>query len=145
MRLRQTESYKLLGERALNSALQVLAFRLIEVNLDEVASRLNLASGTILLDALGRQSIDVKDVIAEAFPAMAQDFLRSVAAVRLNETTANQLIDIKDLPSAEAGALQRLFAGAGDRIVGIQQKGHPITVHCIDCNRLGEDAALEAR
>ncbi|MFC6197438.1 RelA/SpoT family protein [Ponticaulis profundi] len=146
VRLRQTESYKLLGERALNSALQVLGVSTDQVNLDEVASRLNLASGTILLDALGRQSIDVKDVIAEAFPAMAQDFLRSVAAVRLNETTANQLIDIKDLPSAEGLELcSDCSPVLGDRIVGIQQKGHPITVHCIDCNRLGEDAALEAR
>ena len=99
-----------------------------------------------LLEKLGRQTIEVERVIAEAFPARAQEILRSFEAMRLTETTANRLIEIRDLPSGGALQLcQDCSPVLGDRIVGLQKKGQPITVHCIDCNRLGDEDAEYAR
>ncbi|MAI89677.1 MAG: bifunctional (p)ppGpp synthetase/guanosine-3',5'-bis(diphosphate) 3'-pyrophosphohydrolase [Hyphomonadaceae bacterium TMED5] len=146
IRSREIESYHALGQRTLAAALESLQLTPDQVNLDEIAHRLSLKDGGALLDALGRQSLDVGKVLTEAFPARAHEILRSFEAIRLNESTANRLIDIRDLPSG--GALHLCSdcqPVLGDRIVGIQKKGEPITVHVIDCNRLADDDAAESR
>lgn len=146
VRNREQESFHALGQKALSSALEALDLTTNQVDLDEVAKRMELKSGDQLLDAIGRQTIDVSKVLAEAFPARAHDILRSFEAMRLSEATANRLIDIRDLPSS--GALHLCHDCSpvlGDRIVGMQKVGEPLTVHVIDCNRLADDDAAEAR
>lgn len=146
IRSRESAGYHSLGESALEAALHRLNFTTEELDLDEVAHRLHLKSGDALLEELGRQAIDVKQVIAEAFPARAQEIMRSIEAMRLDESTANRLIDIRDMPAG--GGLHLCHDCSpvlGDRIVGLQKKGEPITVHCIDCNRLADDGAEQAR
>lgn len=146
IRSSEAASFHSLGESALAAALEVLQMRTDEVDLDIVAKRLQFKDGNELLEQLGRQAIEVEQVIAEAFPARAHEILRSFEAMRLTETTANRLIEIRDLPSG--GALHLCSDCSpvlGDRIVGLQKKGEPITVHCIDCNRLGDEDAEFAR
>ncbi len=146
IRHRQQEAFYLLGEKSLNSALRAINVSSEEMKLDEIAKRLGKKSVHDLFEALGAQSIDVGEVIQEAFPAKAQEFLRSVNAIRLSESTANQLIDIRDMPSGMALELcSDCSPVLGDRIVGIQKRGQPICVHAIDCNRLADDDAAEAR
>ncbi len=146
IRNRQAEMFFVLGQKTLNAALQALGVSAAEMNMDEVARRLQLPNGHALLEGIGAQTLDVRDVISEAFPAKAQDFLRSAEAVRLNEATANQLIDIGDMPSGEALELCCDCSPVlGDRIVGIQKKNQPICVHVIDCNRLADEDVLSAR
>lgn len=146
VRSRQAESFHLLGEKALNSTLKAIGVTADELNLDEIAHRMGLKNGDALLEGLGAQTVEINNFIYEAFPAKAQDFLRSVEALRLNETTANQLIDIRDMPSGAALELcSHCSPVLGDRIVGIQEKGKPVCVHVIDCNRLGEPEIENAR
>ncbi|MAP93400.1 MAG: bifunctional (p)ppGpp synthetase/guanosine-3',5'-bis(diphosphate) 3'-pyrophosphohydrolase [Ponticaulis sp.] len=146
IRSREIEGFHTLGASALSAALEALHFKQEEIDLDDLAVRLGLKNKSALFEAIGRQNIDVSKVIAEAFPARAQEILRSFEAMRLTESTANKLIEIRDMPSG--GALHLCHDCSpvlGDRIVGLQQKGHPITVHCIDCNRLADDDAEYAR
>jgi GTP diphosphokinase / guanosine-3',5'-bis(diphosphate) 3'-diphosphatase len=117
-----------------------------EIKLDDIALRLGRKDGQAVLEGLGAQTIEVSDVIREAFPAKAQEFLRSVNAMRLSESTANQLIDIRDMPSGMALELCKDCSPVlGDRIVGVQRRGEPVCVHAIDCNRLGDDDVATAR
>ena len=146
IRTRELESFHSLGQNALESALDVIHMSIDEINLDEVAHRMGVANGNALLDGLGRGTLDVGKVLSEAFPAQAQEILRSAAAMRLNEATANRLIEIRNLPSGGALHLcNDCCPVLGDRIVGLQVKGEPIIVHAIDCNRLADDGAEEAR
>lgn len=146
IRHRQQDAFCLLGEKTLNAALAAIGVSSEEIKLDEIATRLGRKDGHALLESLGAQIINVADIIEEAFPAKAQEFLRSANAVRLNESTANQLIDIRDMPSATALELcEDCSPVLGDRIVGIQKRGQPICVHAIDCNRLGDEDVIEAR
>ena len=117
-----------------------------EFDLEEVAHRLGLESGSELKHQIGAQVLDVKDVLSQAFPAKTSEFLRSAQAMRLNETTANQLIDIKNMSSASGLHLcEDCSPVLGDRIVGVQRKNEVITVHAIDCNRLAEEDDEQAR
>lgn len=146
VRDRDTKSFNALGQTTLAAALDSLGFTMEQIDLDEIAHRMHLKNGTALFEALGRQTLDAGQVLAEAFPARAQEILRSFEAMRLNEATANRLIDIRDLPSG--GALQLCYDCSpvlGDRIVGVQRKGEPIMVHSIDCNRLADDSSQQAR
>ena len=146
IRSRRMKGYQALGESTLSTALEALSLTLDQVNLDEVAHRLGLKDKDALFEGLGSHEVEVTKVIAEAFPARAQEILRSFDAMRLTDTTANRLIDIRDLP--HGGALDLCTDCSpvlGDRIVGLQKKGEPIKVHVIDCNRLGDEDAEFAR
>ena len=146
VRLRQTETFHMLGQKALKSALNAIGVTSEELNLDEIAGRMGHKDGHHLLEALGANKVDINNFIHEAFPARAQEFLRSIDALRLNETTANQLIDIRDMPSGAALELCTDCSPVlGDRIVGIQKTGGPVCVHAIDCNRLADADVETAR
>ena len=145
IRHREQESFHALGQETLNAALDAIDLTSEQMNLDEVAHRMGVANADALLDGLGRRAIDIGKVLSEAFPAQAQEILRSAAAMRLSEATANRLIEIRDLPSSGALHLcDDCCPVLGDRIVGLQKKGEPIIVHAIDCNRLADDETQDA-
>ena len=145
IRLRENADFLALGTKQLEAALNGFSLSTDQVDLESVASRIGYESRTDMLTAIGRRDCDTGAVLKEAFPALAEKLEHADNAIRLDEATAGQLIDIRDLPSGAAMTLcEDCSPVLGDRIVGVQKRGEPITVHAIDCNRLGDEDVVLA-
>lgn len=139
------EDFVKLGRRLVDHALHRHGQDLANVDLEEAAQRLQQESVSDLFASVGEKTIEPNQVVAAAFPALAEKLAQEDARMPMDRDKPRLYVEGLGLTPG----LGLTFAPCcspipGDRIVGVQEAGEGVVVHTIDCERLA-DASAEAR
>ena len=119
-----------LGRELARAAFAQAGKRATDKALRTAAASLGLSSDEDLLAAIGASEISARTVVSNLYPELAQvppapDVAPEEAIVGLD-------------PKAHFDRAPCCQPVPGERIVGISNKGHGVTVHAIDCPRMAE-------
>ena len=140
-KIRTTEraEYQKLGKATLEQTLHKVGKDLKEVALAPALETLAIAGEDELFEAVGQGKVSAAKVAETLFPGLKGQVKTVKPRKRIKDEEARLFV--------EGGGLTpgvTIHFGAccsplpGDRIVGILEPGHGLTVHTIDCNRLAE-------
>lgn len=137
IRTGEREEFQKLGKVALQQALDQVEKSLDGISFKPALEVLNLDSEDALYDALGRGNLAPSKAIEALFPALKGVVRLPGRKKRIADEQALLFVQGSGLT---AGVSMHFGACCsplpGDRIVGIIEPDHGLTVHTIDCNRL---------
>lgn len=122
-----------IGERLIDHALHRIGLEPSEVNQGEMAGRAGFGDVEALAEAIGRGRMTTADMLAKAFPGIADPVRASDADATPSLVAGDQLTPGVTLHLAECCSPL-----PGDRIVGVLVPERGIEVHVIDCARLAD-------
>ena len=143
----EREEFQRLGKAAVEQTFARAGKTLADVSLRPALDRFAAAGDADVFQAVGQGRVAPTQVLEVVFPGLAEtEKAAAIARDRIDDSVAPLYLRGSGV---EAGAKLH-FARCcnpvpGDRIVGITQDDHSITVHAIDCANLAEFEAEESR
>jgi GTP pyrophosphokinase/guanosine-3',5'-bis(diphosphate) 3'-pyrophosphohydrolase len=139
-RLVRRDEFERLGRDLVAQALERLGRELKDTSLIEAARKLDYAHEADLFVGVGEGQVRASVVAATAFPGLSETLKVSQDAREpIEERKARLYVQGGHLTPGVAVHFAACCSPLpGDRIVGVQTKGHGVTIHTIDCERLAE-------
>jgi GTP pyrophosphokinase/guanosine-3',5'-bis(diphosphate) 3'-pyrophosphohydrolase len=139
-RIVRRDEFERLGRELTAQALEQVGRDLQNTSLADAARKLGFDNEVEMFVGVGEGQVRASAVAATAFPGLHEKLkIAQDAREPIEERKARLYVQGGHLtPGAALHFAECCSPIPGDRIVGVQTKGQGVTIHAIDCERLGE-------
>ncbi|MEQ1706832.1 MAG: bifunctional (p)ppGpp synthetase/guanosine-3',5'-bis(diphosphate) 3'-pyrophosphohydrolase [Terricaulis sp.] len=132
------EEFAKLGRELVMHALRRYGHELADTALTQAAGRLGRPDEEELFVAVGEGAVKPSAVVTAAFPGLEEKVRKDESRKPMEVEKAKLYVKGSDLtPGVALHFAECCSPIPGDRIIGVQTQGEGVTIHTIDCDRLG--------
>ncbi len=132
------EEFAKLGRELVMHALRRYGHELADTALTQAAGRLGRPDEEELFIAVGEGAVKPSAVVTAAFPGLEEKVRKDASRRPMEVEKAKLYVKGSDLtPGVALHFAECCSPIPGDRIIGVQTQGEGVTIHTIDCDRLG--------